>query len=393
METIWIAFYDFGTVRFEPPKIILECCGEMLRRGSNGLLITSDCLRVRAVHTDAKRTDLYPHLEFELAFITEDQARRTKNLSEQLKKIAPGYWSEDLIPLVAIAEEVSGSPIYFVTERTMVGTFALCFSKSSDISAGSDFAALSKAIGIALSTSDERLPLLNSRSAYFKWNPEMELERKFTFKVVPDIWRLATKLHKQLHLGFCSNFIPEPHMGFQVWDYENYPFEITQPAEEAGYVSFIPQVDGRTTIKRKWFVENAEMRREVVLPGQIVEDYNVTALKLTMGTVNPLAPFNRTRFDINYESLATGHVYGIYFDICTTVSIQPQRVFGQVEVEYCRTRTALAIHDIWPEFNVLTQYVREYLENEDVDFEQNLYSKLDFAREAAIAKNGWGGHA
>ena len=104
------------------------------------------------------------------------------------------------------------------------------------------------------------------------------------------------------------------------------------------------------------------------------------------GKIKPLPPFRRKRFDINYESLESGHIYGVYFDICTTIDSGPTHRFGQAEVEYCRSRTLFPLTDVRPEFEALAQHVEQYLTANGVEYERNLLSKLDFAREAAALR-------
>ena len=51
-----------------------------------------------------------------------------------------------------------------------------------------------------------------------------------------------------------------------------------------------------------------------------------------------LPTFRRIRYDVNVESLATGHYYGVFFDRCH-LTAQPTVVMCQCEIEYCRSRT------------------------------------------------------
>ena len=212
----------------------------------------------------------------------------------------------------------------------------------------------------------------------------MELERKYTFHAIPDTWALVTDLHRELYDGEVEGFFPEPHMGFQVFDYENHIFDVTGPPEEAGYISFIPQVDGPVTVKRKWFRENAELRRESLWPNEAipVDSFLETARQRVAGNVEKLPAFRRKRFDVNYESLETGHIFGVYFDICATFDDVSEHRFGQVEVEYCRSRTCFPLLDVTPEFEALCSRVEVFLKAHGVKFQHDLYSKLDFAREA-----------
>lgn len=380
MATYWIGFFEFGSFGSGRPDIFLECddCGRP-KHGKNGILINSDNLRVNVAHTKhgsfevgGGEPTLSGHIDnralFESAF---SEFSRGKFDSERF---------QSLIPLIALTAQGSDANLYVLSEQTLGGIYGLSLGRSGVFSELVSYSYAARMVEDTLSKVANISALCRSGAAYFRWNPDMELERKFTFQEPPDIWDLAVKLHQQL-LSRIGPFVPEPNKGFQVWDYENFPFEVLEPPGEKGYISFIPQVDGRTTVKRKWFVQNSELRRETVTPNRIVPEFHHEAFSISNGRVRQLASFNRTRFDINFESLETGHVFGIYFDKCATLS-PPHLSFGQAELEYCRTRTAARIVDIWDEFEFLTVFLENFLLQEGVSFERNLYSKIDFARAA-----------
>ena len=138
------------------------------------------------------------------------------------------------------------------------------------------------------------------------------------------------------------------------------------------------------TVKRKWFTRNSEIRRESLLGDQSInlKDMEATVAKLTDSPVEGLPAFRRKRFDVNFESLETGNVFGVYFDICRTVDL-PTHGFAQCEVEYCRSRTFGPIRQVMEEFERVARFTEDFLTRHATRFEHNLYSKLDFAREAA----------
>ncbi len=74
-------------------------------------------------------------------------------------------------------------------------------------------------------------------------------------------------------------------------------------------------------VKRKWFLENAELRREDFNTDQPVAfaDIETHARSMTSASLRRLKPFRRTRIDINFESLRTGNGFGAYFDVCRMV--------------------------------------------------------------------------
>ena len=54
--------------------------------------------------------------------------------------------------------------------------------------------------------------------------------------------------------------------------------------------------------------------------------------------------FRCLRYDINLESLSTGHNYSIMFDRCTTAA-DPVEPLVRCEIEYLRSRTLFPIDE------------------------------------------------
>ncbi|RMN21244.1 hypothetical protein ALP26_01871 [Pseudomonas savastanoi pv. glycinea] len=158
---------------------------------------------------------------------------------------------------------------------------------------------------------------------------------------------------------------------------------VTGDPLETGYISFIPQADGLMAVKRKWFLENAELRREDFNTDQPVAfaDIESHARSMTSANLCRLKPFRRTRIDINFESLRTGNGFGAYFDVCRMVDGSAE--FAQVEVEYCRSRTLHTLREVEEDFETVSNVMRDFLAERNLPFQQDLYSKLDFAREAS----------
>ncbi|WP_406498319.1 hypothetical protein OG936_27830 [Streptomyces sp. NBC_00846] len=53
-----------------------------------------------------------------------------------------------------------------------------------------------------------------------------------------------------------------------------------------------------------------------------------------------MPPFQRVRYDVQCESMRTGHVYGIFFDRCSLLTA-PEVLLSQCELEYRRSRSVL----------------------------------------------------
>jgi hypothetical protein len=214
-----------------------------------------------------------------------------------------------------------------------------------------------------------------------------EIEYKFTLPPDSDVWDLAAGTLENLRADPWDGWIFEHRNDFEQWDFNNHLYEIAEPEPERGYISFIPAVDGSWIIKRKWFDRDAPIRRErrwrgVALPtrpcfeDEIRRRFNVFP---AWG-----APFRRVRYDVNLESLVTGHGYSIMFDRCTT-PLAPSAALVQCEVEYLRSRTLLPVDgaELMNEFTWLVGATRESLAARRVAASEDHLSKLSFLRSAA----------
>jgi hypothetical protein len=223
----------------------------------------------------------------------------------------------------------------------------------------------------------------NHQCWFVKHRPEEEIEHKFTLDEEVNVWRLAADLLADLVSGRWPGWIGEYRNEFEQWDFVNHLFQIAEPAAERGYVSFIPAVDGTWIVKRKWFDGDRPVRRErrwrgVVLgdrpdlPGEIVARFGCVAAGG--------ASFRRVRYDVNVESLASGHGYSVMFDRCTALG--SGAVLQQCEVEYLRSRTLLGVDDggLFGEFDVLVGRVRSWLAERGIGVVEDHRSKLTFLR-------------
>src|SRR5438876_958130 len=98
-------------------------------------------------------------------------------------------------------------------------------------------------------------------------------------------------------------------------------------------------------IKRKKFTTDALIRSETVggemRPDMPLHQYVRDVLGLT---ATPLPAFRRVRYDIMFESLATGNQYCILFDR-SVVTDAPHEALVQCELEYMRSRRILPLDD------------------------------------------------
>lgn len=232
-------------------------------------------------------------------------------------------------------------------------------------------------------------PILNNHQAYFtKCFPGQELEYKLILPDTASIYALAAEMSTRIRRHDLDGFILSYRDEFQTWDYLNNMYRIDAPPDARGYVSFIPTaIGGRIKQKRKWFTQDALSRREEIADLGDLEtpfgDYIRDTLRVE---TTRMPPFRRVRYDVNLESLRTGHVFGIFFDRCTVVD-NPSSVMCQCEIEYVKSRTALPPDDkrAIAELEHVVAWTQQTLAALGIDAARTFYSKLSFLEDNTVA--------
>ncbi len=236
----------------------------------------------------------------------------------------------------------------------------------------------------AISLHSEHPSYFNNHQYYYKkCFSEEELELKINLFSDVDIWQTTLEVYKRIKHGAFPNYIMEYKDEFQQWDNLNHVYDVRDPVEDKGYISFIPTNDGKYVVKRKWFAEDQFKRRESLWKGvsisqdfaqYIDQNFNITATYL--GT------FRRIRYDLNVESSRTGHVYGVFFDHCTVLE-HPTALLNQCEIEYLRSRVYLEPEpeSIELEMAEMADWLKSVFCDMGIEYEQNHYSKLSFLRD------------
>ncbi|MEV0174407.1 hypothetical protein AB0I00_25195 [Streptomyces sp. NPDC050803] len=306
---------------------------------------------------------------------------------EALAALTPGSASA-LVPLAY----VTGSPEAGYHVYTQVRFLAedACFVRVTTEPVGPGPVEALGWLAPALAAHAEHALFLNNHQRYYrKCFPGQELEYKYTLDPAPDIWALTVELNRRIHAGELTGFIPEYRDEFQAWDYENHLFEVTGPEAERGYVSFIPTTDGKQLMKRKWYAEDTFSRRESHTYGLDIEPGKYGHyIRTELGVeIRPLPPFRRVRYDVNFESVRTGHVYGIFFDHCSLYGAKDV-VLSQCELEYLRTRSPLEPDEdaALAEFEVLAGWLEGYLTEHGLPAERSFYSKRTFLKDAVARR-------
>jgi hypothetical protein len=100
-----------------------------------------------------------------------------------------------------------------------------------------------------------------------------------------------------------------------------------------------------------------------------------------------MPPFKRVRYDVQCESMRTGHIYGLFFDHCSLIDA-PDVVLSQCEVEYLRSRNLLECEEgeVVAEMDRIDAWMREFLADRGWAKERTFYSKRSFLRDVVAAR-------
>lgn len=241
---------------------------------------------------------------------------------------------------------------------------------------------------------DEHFLRVNNYLCYrVKLRPDVELEHKFTLTGDPDVFQLAQDTLRHAAGGGLAGFVVEFREEIQQWDFLNHVYAIEEPAEEAGYVSFIPTTDGRCTVKRKLFTTDIDERPEIRNRGVEVGSDLAAHVRDELGLTSAWhASFRRIRYDISVEAVSSGNVFGIAFDRSTIIDEDGRRVSGlpelvQCETEYiyCQALTGADWDSVRADLVSLRTALSDYFDQRGIDNYQRHESKLTFLRNQHVA--------
>ncbi|EGE39594.1 hypothetical protein GTY83_00910 [Streptomyces sp. SID4928] len=242
----------------------------------------------------------------------------------------------------------------------------------------------------ALRAHSEHHRALNNHRRYFRTHMAgTELEIKYTLDPAPDIWDASMSLLKALRDGELEGCRPEYRDEFQINHTENHLFDVTGPETEIGYASFIPTVTAGHVLKRKWYTQDAFARREELTSGiDVRPDSFETYLRDQLGLeVEALPSFERVRYDIQCESMRTGHIFGIFLDRCSLLTA-PDIGLSQCELEYLRSRSVLDTTDdeLLPEMERISRWLGDHLAARSWATGPTYYSKRTFLRDVVAQR-------
>ncbi|WP_405589721.1 hypothetical protein [Streptomyces sp. NBC_01190] len=293
---------------------------------------------------------------------------------------APG-----LVPLCYLAADPGGG--YHVYAQIQFHAEDACFVRTTrePVGAGAPPEAL-RWLESALAAHAAAALRLNNHQRYFRTHfAGTELEYKYNLTPQADIWAVSHALLRALTHGDVPGCRPEYRQEFHNAYFDNHMFEVTGPEAERGYASLIPTANGGHVLKRKWFDKDALARREQIHHPAITVQPNGFAeyLRSDLGLqVRAMPPFHRVRYDVQCESMATGHIYSIIFDRCSLLAA-PEVVLSQCEMEYRRSRSVVERpeSEVLDEMDRLHRWLLSYLSALGLTTEATFYSKLSFLRD------------
>jgi hypothetical protein len=293
------------------------------------------------------------------------------------------------VPLFVLQERQGpGSPQVHAYDQVRFVAADACFIRVSETAAPDTVTGMRWLEPTLRQCAADALFLNNHQRYYRKCFPGRELEHKYTLEPpTADIWTLTCELMEVVDGGQWPGYVLEYRDEFQAWDYLNHLYQVVEPEEDRGYVSFIPTTDGKSLVKRKWFQQDTFERRESHTYGVELPDGPETYLRDQLQVqVRRLPSFRRVRYDINFESLSSGHVYGIFFDTVTLTAGSSARL-QQCELEYLRSRRVLEPDEdvALAELEDLASRLEEFLRGHGLSDERGTYSKLSFLLDTVAA--------
>jgi hypothetical protein len=214
--------------------------------------------------------------------------------------------------------------------------------------------------------------------------PNIEIETKLALTGGVSAWSLASHLSTLVGSEALPGFIPDVGNEMQRWQTYQHTWEVTGPAADVGYLALIQSGLGHYDLKCKRFAEDGLRREEtfrfrVGVEGDDLDE--IIAREFPSVTARRLPSHRRSKFDVNVESIETGHFFGIEIDE-VTLDDESSRL-SQLEIEYHRSRVheGLSIESIEPELMRLTALIERYLADRGEPAERTHYSKLSFLRD------------
>jgi hypothetical protein len=326
---------------------------------------------------------------FNFTFHSREQRQQRATAYRQLAELiaAPPEQIDALYPLIALICFDDATIVYHHMAVGQRGAIFVAYDTLPAATGPLSAAEIAEGIRSTLPAWKIARPSFNE-NCWFSW-PEMETERKFTFAAPVDTWELVHKLYREFDQGRMGTFMPEFNDEFQVWDFDNYMYEVLAPESAVGYISFIPQANGLINTKRKIFSADSETRHEEVARDIELrpDQFEAYAREATGGVVRALPAFRRKQFALPIECVETGNLYGYYIDICR-VKDDPRYALCQCEIEINRSRAMHEMRGLVEGYQHVCDLTRRFLLDNRYEFTEGHYSKLSFLRDYVQQRGG-----
>lgn len=296
-------------------------------------------------------------------------------------------------PLMLLRTHLGNTPYTEVLMCARIRTLGVLFARVGRFGhdgplGGSD--AVARALDVAHTLEDH---VRIEGNAYLTYEQGTEIEQKITLLDDVSVWAVTKDLWTAVQHGSFPGFITDPGYELTRWHFVQHNFEVLGPAHDIGHMAFQEQPDGRYQLKRKRFAEDRLRREESFRKGIEVPDKDFArflADEYPALEFRRLPSFTRTRFDINVQSVVTGHYFGIETDEVTVGSGTGARRLRQIEIEYLETRRheGMDAASIDTDLELLTGLVETHTAKAGIRTRRDYYSKLSFLRDCLEPVSG-----
>lgn len=293
---------------------------------------------------------------------------------------APGMAGGRLVPAFVVAESGDGTRTVYASTRVRQSGMLFARIWAGAVPAGRS---LVRTVRDACAAEPGLLDrVVDDGAQMTRFDEDTEIELKFTLLDDTTSWEIAHHLAQAVQRRAFPGFLPDLGNEMQRWTYAQTTFEVTGPADRAGYIAFMQTHDGTYEVKYKFFAEDGLRRTErCVLGVSVTPDEFPDHIRATVpgAEFRPLPDLRRTRFDVNVESARTGHFYGLETDEV----VAGGRVLRQLEIEYHRSRDCFGVtgSTVESELFRLSDHVEKLLSDWGVRAERGYFSKLSFLRD------------
>jgi hypothetical protein len=356
--------------------------------GSTGAVATED-----AAVADAEKVDLACTGSTADAVALAAPLFRSLNAGPTLRKLSRTLWPRQAVAPLFILGRASDTIILHAQVR-LGDRDALFVRAGTTHVAGQQInppALLSEVIS---HVERHREFLNNHQCCYTNFWPGEEIENKITLTAPVDIHDITVDLRNLVGSPRMPDYIWDYRDDYQMWDFDNRMFAITEPVSDAGYISFMPAFAGTVIVKRKWFVRDTIRRREarwrnVAIPATQT-GFDTYLRTEANANASYVGSFRRTRFDTTCEATRTGNIFGLMVDWCRPLRDLQSKHLYRVEIEYLHSRTLepSSADVVDKELRFLVGVVQRYLQDCNIPHVTGGESKLTYMRSLNRAERG-----